>query len=767
MSSRRESRSSSSYALGGLPAVLMKNGEKRYYVDDDEVANGCKASSLASRHRTVSGGILFGERSITMAASNTASANNNKLNSFGSGSRCSCIALLREEGVPMFVDPKQIDRLKLVLKDLRDFEKDGKKLKRVAKVSRPSTRGVVRTETTPKKKKRERNSTNDKKSKEKKRQRCSSASNATEDQDAEKKRDKSKRRRSKRLEECSKSAKKEDTGSQRRSSRSRAADFNSNPNDETFSSSEREKKHTVSKNAKRPRIASMDGMSVLEMGMDISEAFNDGRMRNHDRDFDVNSAESMAEAAARANVNAAMYVNGGREAVNLLEPVLDSVSFDGNASNACSFEFYTGVDMRRRPRLLNRIVAITKQNMDAMYNTTPGWRWSNKRKRKELQHHAMRFVVARPLKRDAATRGGSVTGDDDCALFAAASEDESSSFDSRPSSRTGSVAGTELTEKSAKIMQDTGDDVAGFVAFRLTSERAVELLYVHELQVVRAYQGRKLGTFLVKTVEKIAESTGMKLLMLTVLNTNELARKFYRSKGFIVDEASPDMCYSLDPSRSPYRILSNVLDKSICTYVCPESDCSVSFRYADSLQQHRCELHGEPWPFPCTVEGCGRGVVNEWQLSRHMRMHQVIPEPKEDTSYWPQMNDKIRLVDEGGRIGYVIRKTGAFFTVRLECPGKPQYVNRRRHCMELVKRVAPSDEPEDPSSFAATEEDIAAPPRLSTPPVSWNRKKAVPSAQKSSALKSWEAASALDRQSKELALKLQMEERRTSRRLRR
>ena len=256
---------------------------------------------------------------------------------------------------------------------------------------------------------------------------------------------------------------------------------------------------------------------------------------------------------------------------------------------------YTGATIRRRPHLLNAIVSLTRRNMVGMYNSTstPGWRWSNKRKRTELSHGAMRFIVVRSSELIGKLQASSAEADADSDEE---SDSESSCAESRPASRGGSF-------DVASSAADDGKDIAGYVAFRMTTERAIEVLYVHEVQVAPAAQGRGLGKYLMRLVDAIGRETDMKLLMLTVLTSNKTAKRFYEKIQFVLDEASPDVCYSVDDEHCPYKIMSKVLDENIQVHPCDVPSCEKSFRHADSILQHKCESHGAPWPFPCPVEG--------------------------------------------------------------------------------------------------------------------------------------------------------------------
>jgi len=164
-----------------------------------------------------------------------------------------------------------------------------------------------------------------------------------------------------------------------------------------------------------------------------------------------------------------------------------------------------------------------------------------------------------------------------------------------------------------------------FAAFKLLVEegvaKATEVLYVYELQLSPGVRGRGIGRLLMSLLERIASSAGVKMLMLTVFRANVKALEFYTRKcGFVVDECSPSWCFSV--SDSPYEILSKCLrecEDVLLVHKC--SHCTARFRYHESLVHHGCTVHGQPWPFPCGVDGCGLGVVRAKQKAQHMLMH--------------------------------------------------------------------------------------------------------------------------------------------------
>lgn len=74
----------------------------------------------------------------------------------------------------------------------------------------------------------------------------------------------------------------------------------------------------------------------------------------------------------------------------------------------------------------------------------------------------------------------------------------------------------------------------------LEEEEVVPVLYVLELGVEKAWQGRGLGRRLMQCAEAIARDRGMEKVVLTVFKENTAARKFYKALGYVLDEISAD-----------------------------------------------------------------------------------------------------------------------------------------------------------------------------------------------------------------------------------
>lgn len=95
-----------------------------------------------------------------------------------------------------------------------------------------------------------------------------------------------------------------------------------------------------------------------------------------------------------------------------------------------------------------------------------------------------------------------------------------------------------LLLKSVEHNCRTGS-VKGFLSFMITIEDEHEVCYVYELHLRKEMQGRGVGKWMMKQVEKIGRRAGMEKTMLTVFRSNEGARKFYEGLGYGVDDFSP------------------------------------------------------------------------------------------------------------------------------------------------------------------------------------------------------------------------------------
>lgn len=74
------------------------------------------------------------------------------------------------------------------------------------------------------------------------------------------------------------------------------------------------------------------------------------------------------------------------------------------------------------------------------------------------------------------------------------------------------------------------------------------------MQVVKEYQRKGLGKFIMTILEKMAKQYEMEKLVLTVLTNNAAAITFFKSLGFAVDDTSPEIS-----ENGGYQIMSKLL----------------------------------------------------------------------------------------------------------------------------------------------------------------------------------------------------------------
>lgn len=157
------------------------------------------------------------------------------------------------------------------------------------------------------------------------------------------------------------------------------------------------------------------------------------------------------------------------------------------------------------PALLDWALALTGRHMRALYEASPDWGWSDTRKRAELAHPDARYIVA-------TTTAG--------AGPAAAAADPAA-------------------DPAAPSSTGEGQPLA-FLQFRFEEEAGDAVLYLYEIQVEAAAQGKGLGFFLMRLLELLAWKSGVSRVMLTVFHANQVAVRLYCKLGFVPDESSPE-----------------------------------------------------------------------------------------------------------------------------------------------------------------------------------------------------------------------------------
>lgn len=80
------------------------------------------------------------------------------------------------------------------------------------------------------------------------------------------------------------------------------------------------------------------------------------------------------------------------------------------------------------------------------------------------------------------------------------------------------------------------------------------ICFSYEMQVVKEYQRKGLGKFIMTILDKMAKHYEMEKLVLTVLANNDAGTTFFKSIGYSLDDTSPET-----NENSGYQILSKSL----------------------------------------------------------------------------------------------------------------------------------------------------------------------------------------------------------------
>ncbi|KAF8541679.1 acyl-CoA N-acyltransferase [Trichophaea hybrida] len=160
--------------------------------------------------------------------------------------------------------------------------------------------------------------------------------------------------------------------------------------------------------------------------------------------------------------------------------------------------------------VFSQIFDLVKENMMEMYKRS-SMGWSARKKREEMGHPAMRYLVLMDKKR----------GD----------EGEGEAGEGREEGKGG--------EDDWEDEDGEGEKVKGFASFMVTEEEGVEVIYCYELQLSPDSQRKGYGEELMKQLEGFGKNVGLRKAMLTVFTENTGAIRFYRRIGYEVDEISP------------------------------------------------------------------------------------------------------------------------------------------------------------------------------------------------------------------------------------
>lgn len=113
---------------------------------------------------------------------------------------------------------------------------------------------------------------------------------------------------------------------------------------------------------------------------------------------------------------------------------------------------------------------------------------------------------------------------------------QSSVFDWDPLSKKEEL----FNEDSRFIVILDGSTLIAYTMFRFDREESWDVVYCYELQVAEAAQSRGIGNYLVTELCRIAHSSKMSRVMLTVLTANERATNFYLAQGFLPETSEEE-----------------------------------------------------------------------------------------------------------------------------------------------------------------------------------------------------------------------------------
>ncbi|EPZ36576.1 hypothetical protein O9G_001560 [Rozella allomycis CSF55] len=126
----------------------------------------------------------------------------------------------------------------------------------------------------------------------------------------------------------------------------------------------------------------------------------------------------------------------------------------------------------------------------------------------------------------------------------------------------------EISHPEAKYLYVYHSDNAilpiGFSHYRIEDEERLKggtrkVLYIYEIHFMAQYTGKGFGSTLMENLEQLGSQNGVSDLMLTVFKRNNYALSFYKKRGFIKDELSPE-----DKS---YMILSKPMRRRRIKYI--------------------------------------------------------------------------------------------------------------------------------------------------------------------------------------------------------
>jgi len=99
----------------------------------------------------------------------------------------------------------------------------------------------------------------------------------------------------------------------------------------------------------------------------------------------------------------------------------------------------------------------------------------------------------------------------------------------------------EMTQKTSRYLIATvNDKPVAFTHFQFDMDYGRQVLYCYEIQLEPSVRRFGLGKHIMKTLEEIASSTRLTLVVLTVFKHNPSALEFFQRVGYEIDETCPE-----------------------------------------------------------------------------------------------------------------------------------------------------------------------------------------------------------------------------------
>jgi len=94
---------------------------------------------------------------------------------------------------------------------------------------------------------------------------------------------------------------------------------------------------------------------------------------------------------------------------------------------------------------------------------------------------------------------------------------------------------SKIDKNAVFLIAKIGEKIVGYAAF-YTNNRVEKVAYLTLIGVEKNYQGKKIGTKLMKKAIMIAKDNDMNIMKLEVLDTDKGAQNFYKKMGFQIKQ---------------------------------------------------------------------------------------------------------------------------------------------------------------------------------------------------------------------------------------